>query len=114
MNQDNNNPIVKLDVFVVSNRDVGPHDPFKGTSEEEVLNAILSVNGVWPCNIFPYDHYRYEVRRMLGLEIFKMDYQRLSSNEAILGWSEFRIELGAVTAQQHLPSMQVQTAEAKS
>ena len=113
MNQDNGNPVVKLNVFVISNRDVGPHNPFKGTSEEEVLNAVLSFNGVWPCNVSPYSHYRYETRRMLDVELFKKDYERLLSKEAVLGWSEFHIELGLVIAQQHLPSMEPQLAEAK-
>jgi hypothetical protein len=113
MNQDNGNPVVQLNVFVVSSRKVGPHDPFKGTDEEEVLNAVLSFNGVWPCGVFRYDHYRYEVRRLLRLELFKKDYDRLVSKDAVLGWSEFHIELGMVLGQQHLPSMQPQLAEAK-
>jgi hypothetical protein len=113
MDQDNNNPVVHVDIFVVSTADTGAHNPFGKDSDEEVLNGILSFNGAWPCKITPAMSYRYETRRLFRVELFKMDYLFLVSDDATLGWSQYHIEVGRIISQQHLPTVELGLAERK-
>jgi hypothetical protein len=111
METDNNNPVIKTEVKVLSHRKVGAHDPFSSTTEEEVLHAVLSFNGIWPCELKKTRDYTYEVERTVALEIYKRDYDYLLSEQAVLGWSQYSVSIGTVLSVQHSPT--TETAERK-
>jgi hypothetical protein len=111
MHQDNNNPVVKVDAFIVSSLHGLPQDPFRGVKDIEVLNAILSFNGIWACAVIPAQSYTYESRRLFRLELFKMDYEALQTETATLGWSQYHLELSSIISYQHLPSLELASAE---
>ncbi len=113
MNQDNGNPVLQVDIFVVSNRDVGAHDPFGGDSDIDILQGILSFNGVWPCAVVPSQSFTYETRRLFRVEMYRLDYLELISDRAVLGWSLYHIEVGAIISQQHFPTAELGLAERK-
>ena len=104
MEQDNNNPVVKTMITVISHRDVGPHNPFAGVTEQEIIDTVCSFNGVWACNYTMVNEYRYETHRTVDVELYKREYDILKSEQAVLGWSEFEITIGEIIGTQHLPT----------
>ena len=108
------NPVVKVLVWVVSHRKVGAHDPFGGTTELDVLDAVLSTNGIWPLSVDTPMSYRHETKRLLEVEMYKVDYNMLKSPEALLGWSEYRVDIGPIVAEESEPLRNVAIAEVKA
>lgn len=106
MESDNNNPVVQTTATVISHRKVGPHNPFAGTTEFAVLDAVLSFNGVWPCGHIPVQEYRYETHRVIKVELYRRDYELLTSPDAVLGWSEYEVTFGEVLRTQFSPSVE--------
>jgi hypothetical protein len=91
MDEVNNNPVVHLDVWVTSHLDVGAHNPFPN-GEQEVVDALMSANGVWPISAKSIRAYTYERERLMRLELWKNDYDLLLENE-VFGWSQFSMRI---------------------
>ena len=91
MDEVNNNPVVHLDVWVTSHLDVGAHNPFPN-GELEVVDALMSANGVWLISAKSIRAYTYERERLMRLELWKNDYDLLLENE-VFGWSQFSMQL---------------------
>jgi hypothetical protein len=91
MDEVNNNPVVHLDVWVTSHLDVGAHNPFPN-GEQEVVDALMSANGVWPISAKSIRAYTYERERLMRLELWKNDYDLLLENE-VFGWSQYSMRI---------------------
>ena len=91
MDEVNNNPVVHLDVWVTSHLDVGAHNPFPN-GELEVVDALMSANGVWPISAKSIRAYTYERERLMRLELWKNDYDLLLENE-VFGWSQYSMRI---------------------
>jgi hypothetical protein len=91
MNEVNNNPVVHLDVWVTSHLQVGAHNPFPN-GDQEVLDALMSGNGVWPISVEPCRMYRYETERLFRVELWWNEYKMLLENN-MMGWSQFTMRI---------------------
>lgn len=114
MYQVNGNPVIGVLMYVTSHRKVGPHNPFNGTTEKEVLDTVFSLNGVWALSAEPIMFYRYEMTRLMEVEMYKNDYLTITQPDAILGWSEYSIKIGTIIRQTDHPTREVAEAESKS